>query len=172
MDHPSISLVEAARGGDREAFASLVAEHWARMVRFARTVVGELEAEDAVQEAFIASWRGLPRLTRAEAFGSWLARIVFRRCLRLARRRLATVSLEAAPEECTSSDPVSAVAVEEILARLAPRQRAVLHLTVVEGMSDTEIAGLLGITAAGVRSHRRRARESVARLLGPRRDAC
>jgi DNA-directed RNA polymerase specialized sigma24 family protein len=53
----------------------------------------------------------------------------------------------------------------KLLSRLAPRQRAVLHLTVVEGMTDAEIAPLLAITPASVRAHRRRARESAARLL-------
>jgi DNA-directed RNA polymerase specialized sigma24 family protein len=40
-----------------------------------------------------------------------------------------------------------------------------MHLTVVEGMSDSEIGEAMGIDAASVRSHRRRAREALRRLL-------
>jgi RNA polymerase sigma-70 factor (ECF subfamily) len=58
--------------------------------------------------------------------------------------------------------------VERTLRLLAPRQRAVMHLTVVEGMSDSEIGTVMGIDAASVRSHRRRARERLRQVLdGP-----
>jgi RNA polymerase sigma-70 factor (ECF subfamily) len=58
--------------------------------------------------------------------------------------------------------------VERTLRRLAPRQRAVMHLTIVEGMSDAEIGRMLGIDPASVRSHRRRARERLRQVLaGP-----
>ena len=64
---------------------------------------------------------------------------------------------------------MNSIAVWQVLSRLALRaQRAVLHLTVVEGMSDREIADALGIAAASVRAHRRRARARVERLAkGP-----
>ena len=55
--------------------------------------------------------------------------------------------------------------VERILKMLAPRQRAVMHLTVVEGMSDSEIGSVMGIDAASVRSHRRRAKERLRPVL-------
>jgi RNA polymerase sigma factor (sigma-70 family) len=55
--------------------------------------------------------------------------------------------------------------VEQVLSILAPRQRAVMYFTVIEGMSDSEIGRALGITAASVRSHRRRARERLQQVL-------
>ena len=52
-----------------------------------------------------------------------------------------------------------------LLAALAPRQRAVMHLTVIEGMSDGEIGRSLGITPGSVRAHRRRARQRLHGLF-------
>jgi RNA polymerase sigma-70 factor (ECF subfamily) len=165
VDQGTGSLVRAAHGGDREAFGVLVERNWHRLVRLARSVVGELEAEDAVQDGLLAAWGRLATLADPERFEAWVSRIVFRRCLRATRRQRGRVSLEAVPEAAVGCDLVASLSAWELLSRLAPRQRAVLHLTVVEGMTDAEIAPLLAITPASVRAHRRRARESVARLL-------
>ncbi len=158
-------LVRAARDGDREAFSLLVERKWARLVRLARSVLGDLEAEDAAQEGLIVAWSSLDRLADPDRFDAWVSRIVFRRCLRRARRSRGQLSLEVLPEPGHAPDVADRLGVWQVLSRLAPRQRAVLHLTVVEGMTDAEIAPLLGITPASVRSHRRRARESAARML-------
>ncbi|MCB1034965.1 MAG: sigma-70 family RNA polymerase sigma factor, partial [Acidobacteria bacterium] len=152
-------VLEAARG-DRGAFRGLVEAHWTRLVALARSVVGDLEAEDAVQEGFVDAWRKLGRLRDPSAFRAWLTRIVLRRCLKRARRIRFHVPLEEAPEVAAEASPPD-LDVPALLARLAPRQRAVMHLTLVEELSDSEIAHLLHITAASVRSHRRRARERL-----------
>jgi RNA polymerase sigma-70 factor (ECF subfamily) len=158
-------LVRAARAGNHEAFGLLVERSWDRLVRLARSVVGELEAEDAVQDGLVAAWGRLTSLADPDRFDAWVNRIVFRRCLRANRRQRGRVSLDAVPEAGIGGDPATSLSASQLLSRLAPRQRAVLHLTVVEGMTDTEIAPVLGITPASVRSHRRRARETIARLL-------
>jgi RNA polymerase sigma-70 factor (ECF subfamily) len=165
VDEGTGGLVRAARGGDREAFGVLVERNWNRLVRLARSVVGELEAEDAVQDGLVAAWGRLATLAEPERFGAWVSRIVFRRCLRASRRQRGRISLDAVPEAITVGDPAVSLRAWQLLSRLAPRQRAVLHLTVVDGMTDAEIAPLLAITPASVRAHRRRARESIARLL-------
>ena len=158
--------VAQARRGDREAFGRLAEAHWDRLVRLARSIVGELEAEDAVQEGLIFAWQRLGGLLEPERFTSWLTRIVFRGCLRRARQVRVRRSMEEVPEPAVSGNPGAAIDVWRLLARLAPGQRAVLHLTVVEGMTDTEIGEALGIAAGSVRSHRRRARQSIERLMG------
>lgn len=165
MQEALTGLVERARAGDREAFRSLVEASWDRLVRLARSVVGDAEAEDAAQEGLLVAWQRLHALLDPERFPAWVARIVFRRCLRRARRNRGRCALEEAPEPVARGNPEARIDVWRLLSRLAPRQRAVLHLTVVEGMTDSEISSVLGITAGSVRAHRRRARESVQRLL-------
>ncbi len=167
----SVSETEAqrvldARDGNKEAFTELVKHHWARLVRLARSLVGEADAEDAVQEGLIIAWSKLDKLREPGAFGHWLYRIVLRNCLHEVRKSKSWVSIE------TLVEPPNRVAstqfeleVEQILNRLAPRQRAVMHLTVVEGMTDSEIGTILNLRPASVRSHRRRARESLSKWL-------
>ncbi len=165
MSDVEATLVEAARTGDPQAYGRIVEAHWARLVRLARSVVGDTDAEDAVQDALVAAWRKLHTLDHPVAVAGWLTRIVFRRCLRRLRFRRLLLPLESAPQESHCPDAAGLLAARQVLSRLAPRQRAVLYLTVVEGMSDGEIAAALGIAAGSVRAHRRRAREAVARML-------
>lgn len=151
--------------GDRDAFPRLAEGHWQRLVSLARSVVGDLDAEDAVQEGLLLAWRKLSTLRDPGAFTPWLTRIVVRLCLRRARRRGPFLPLEEAPEPAAPPRGPEDLDVARLLRQLAPRQRAVMHLTVVEGMTDGEIGRSLGIAAGSVRAHRRRARQRLQQLL-------
>ena len=169
-------LVLAARGGESAAFSLLVERHWSRLVALERSIAGDAEAEDLVQDCLLTAWRRLADLREPVAFLAWTQRSVARASVRRARWRALRLPLAAIAEP---RDPRPDAAgeswtVDVLLARLAPRQRAVMHLTVVEEMSDGEIGARLGIDAASVRSHRRRARERLGPLLqeaGPRAGA-
>ena len=165
-------LVGAARQGDERAFGRLVERHWGRLVALARSVGGEVEAEDVVQDSLVAAWRRLGALREDGAFLGWTMRIVFRASLRRARRRALWRPLSRLFEPSDPREDPSAGAgtVDRLLARLAPRQRAVMHLTVVEEMTDREIGAALGIEPASVRSHRRRARGQLQRMLAGEAD--
>ncbi|MDH3746472.1 MAG: RNA polymerase sigma factor [Acidobacteriota bacterium] len=155
-------LVTRAQEGDPVAFGCLVENQWTSLVRLARSVVGEAEAEDVVQEGLERAWRKLQGLREPAALGSWLSRIVLRVCFKHLRRRPGElVSLEVVPEPAHEPNPGPELDVGRLLAALPPRQRAVMHLTVIEGMTDSEIAPILGITAGSVRAHRRRARQGL-----------
>ncbi len=135
--------------------------------RLALSMVGDLDAEDCAQEAFVIAWRKLPGLRAPEAMVAWLIRITVRLCIRRSRycRLLRPLSALRFHPEFPEQDPSAVIDVEWMLMKLAPRQRAVMHLTVIEGMSDSEIAVALHITAASVRSHRRRAKEALQKWI-------
>lgn len=158
--------VRRAQAGDAEAFGRVVEACWADLVRLARSVVGEADAEDAVQDGLIAAWDGIRGLQDPARFRRWATRIVFRRCLRRTRWQRLRVALGALRERSHRPDPESELSLGQLLVGLAPRQRAVLHMTVVEGMTDGEIGEALGLEPGSVRAHRRRAREALARRLG------
>ena len=165
-------LVRRASQGDSAAFGQLVEHHWARLVRLARSVVGEIDAEDAVQDGLLRAWRNLSQLTEPAAFGGWVSRVVVRVCLRRARsQRAVSVSLDESPEPRIRSNPEATIDVWRLLASLPPKQRVVMHMTVVEGMTDSEIAPLLGIAISSVRAHRRRARQRLERQTSQRSAA-
>jgi RNA polymerase sigma-70 factor (ECF subfamily) len=170
VDADERSLVLRAQNGDVAAFSCLVERHWIRLVRYARSVVGEAEAEDCVQDGLVLAWTKLAALRQPDAFRAWVLRTISRLAFRRARSSARRVSID---EAADAQDPASAIGpetvdVEAILSVLAPRQRAVMHLTVIENMSDSEISSALGLAAASVRSHRRRAREMLFRVLRPR----
>jgi DNA-directed RNA polymerase specialized sigma24 family protein len=82
------SVVEAARGGDRDAFASLVGQVSDSLYAVAFRILRETgAAEDALQNALIATWQQLPHLRDAERFEAWSQRILVHACYAEFRRR-------------------------------------------------------------------------------------
>jgi RNA polymerase sigma-70 factor, ECF subfamily len=167
VDPAERDLIVRAQDRDADAFSTLVGQRWPSLVRFARSVAARSDAEDIVQESLLRAWQKLPRLRAPEAFPTWLLRIVSRACFRHTRKMRFLLPLDAAAGKADpdGGSPLSEIHVESILAALAPRQRAVMHLTAIEGMTDSEIGAALAISAAAVRSHRRRAREAMGRIL-------
>ena len=132
-----------------------------RLVRLALSIVGMADAEDVAQEGLVTAWKKLPSLRQTRAFSSWVTRIVVRKCLRHAKRSPFLEPLADAPEPGGIPSPGASVDIERALAALAPRQRAVMHMTVIEGRTDSEIASILRMRKSSVRAHRRRAREKL-----------
>ena len=168
-------VLASARDGSEEAGRRLMADHGPSMLRVAWHVLGSYggnDAEDAVQEAFIAALttEALPR----GDVGAWLRSITARKALdalRGVRRRLerpfpgpgaAEAELPAATGSGTS---IETLAVREALARLSPSDRAVLVLVDLEGRSMAEAAEALGTTNVGTRLRAVRARRKLAKLL-------
>jgi RNA polymerase sigma-70 factor (ECF subfamily) len=157
-------LVGRAQSGDREAFGELVERFWADLVALARGILAaDTEAEDMVQESLIHAWPRLRTLRQPESCGAWLRRIVARRCLSRARRSRRTQELVEMPDRVI--DLTAGVDAQRLLRQLAPRQRAVLYLTWIEGCSDREAGRILGIRAATVRVHRHRGLQRLRRFV-------
>src|SRR5262249_18559585 len=82
------SAVRAAAGGDLDAFAELTRRFQHMAFGYALSLVRDLgQAEDVVQEAFVAAWYALPTLADPAAFAGWLRGIVRHRAHRVLRRR-------------------------------------------------------------------------------------
>jgi DNA-directed RNA polymerase specialized sigma24 family protein len=72
---------------------------------------------------------------------------------------------EIAGSGSVGGDRENALDAERLLAALPPRQRAVMHLTVIEGLTDSEIGDVMKLRPGSVRAHRRRAREFLSRRI-------
>ncbi len=163
-------LVGRARGGDRDAFGDLVERLWAELVALARGVLAaDDEAEDLVQDALVHAWRRLWTLRQPESFRPWVRRIVTRRCLSAARRRRPQEPLTETAGEPSSGtaepQPGARLDAARLLGLLAPRQRAALYLTWIEGCTDREAGRLLGLRPATVRVHRHRGLARLRRMV-------
>jgi RNA polymerase sigma-70 factor, ECF subfamily len=169
------SVMAAARRGDRPAFDLLVRRHTPAMYRVALRIVGSpADAEDVVQDAWIAAWRALPRYRGDAAPSTWLYRIVTNSALAALRRRRPTAPLEPggwadspevadpAPDpEAAALRSAAAASVHRALRVLEPGQRAALVLREFEYLSYEEVATVLDITVAAVRSRLQRARAAL-----------
>jgi RNA polymerase sigma-70 factor (ECF subfamily) len=172
-------LVEAARNGDREAYADLIRFRGDRLFAIAQRILRDVDrTEDAVQDALVIAWRDLPSLRDPDRFDAWLRRLLVRSCIAEAQRERRLVTIRVIPNELPSGtdDYISAVDRDELdrgFRRLPPEQRAILVLRHFVGLETAEIADALGIPPGTVRSrlhhaHRamRAALEADARAIG------
>jgi len=147
---PEAALVEAVRGGDREAFAGLY-EIFAPMVHgilLARVPYDEVG--DLVQEVFLAAFRKLDTLRDGARFGPWVAMIARNRAMDFHRRARETEELR---DEMAHAPRPAAEAAEalELIRALPEAYRETLVLRLVEGMTGPEIAARVGLQPASVR---------------------
>jgi RNA polymerase sigma-70 factor, ECF subfamily len=81
-------LLEAARGGDEDAFGRLVELHRRDLHAHCYRMLGSVhDADDALQDALVRAWRGLAGFEGRSSLGSWLYRISTNACLDMIRRR-------------------------------------------------------------------------------------
>jgi RNA polymerase sigma-70 factor (ECF subfamily) len=161
-------LLLRCQTGDGAAFAELVARYQARLGGYLRRLLGEAAAADALQDVWLAVWRGLPGLRDPAAFPAWAFRVARDRAFRdLRRRGLPTVPADesipaAAADDFTEED---AAGVRAALDRLPVAHRDVLLLRVVEGLSYDQIAAVVGVPVGTVRSRLHHARRLARELL-------
>jgi RNA polymerase sigma-70 factor, ECF subfamily len=100
-------LLQAARGGDHEAFRRLVEPHRAELHAHCYRMLGSLhDAEDALQDALLRAWRGLPGFEGRGAPRSWLYRITTNACLdAIARRPKRVLPIDYGPPSAPQVDP-------------------------------------------------------------------
>jgi len=162
------ALVELARSGDHEAFASLVRDAAVRLDGAARLILRDPEsARDAVQDALIRAWRDLSGLRDPDRFDAWLHRLTVNACLDIARRRRRRAfEVELTPlHGPTSLDTADAFADRELLGeslrRLNPEWRAIVVMHYYLGMPLPEVANALGIPLGTAKSRLHRAVENM-----------
>jgi RNA polymerase sigma-70 factor (ECF subfamily) len=85
---PDRDLLEAARGGDEQAFGDLVEAHRAELIAHCYRMLGSYhDAEDAVQDGLLRAWRALPGFEGRSSVRSWLHAIVTNSAIDITRRR-------------------------------------------------------------------------------------
>ncbi|MHC5211089.1 MAG: RNA polymerase sigma factor [Planctomycetota bacterium] len=167
-------LAERARDGDHDAFRALY-ERYAPMVHAVLLASGPRgEADDLMQEVFLAAWRGLHRLRSNEHMGGWLGVIARNRGKRaFLRARPAADELAFEPADPRSerdrSDGRDAGAEALTLLReLPPAYHETLAMRLVEGLTGPEIAEATGMTHGSVRVNLSRGMTMYEELLRKR----
>jgi RNA polymerase sigma-70 factor (ECF subfamily) len=171
-------LLARARQGDLPAFEEIVRRHQRRVYGVAlRIVRSHAVADDVVQDAFLRAWQSLDRFELGRPFGPWVCRIAANLALNHVRSPVAredplpeghgeTRSVQGNPLDAVLDGEAQGL-LQEALETLPPEQRAVFVLRAVEEMSYAEIAEALELSPGTVMSRLFRAREKLARALGP-----
>ena len=153
-------LIRRSQAGDEDAFAELFHKYKNLVYKTAYLMLGSTEdAEDALQEIFVRVYRSLSTFQPSKgAFTTWLYRITVNHCLNQRRkRRLFTLPLDrVSPSIEHTSPPESPLAEEETiqqaLAQLSEKLRAVVILRYYHELSYAEIAQILDIPVGTVKS--------------------
>ena len=150
-------LINEAIAGSKEAFCSLYGTYKDRLYRYALYRLGDpAEAEDAVSDCVLAAWQGIGSLRSSKAFGSWIFRILSNCCASRIREMIgARDNLEHIYDAGTgsvSAPPSLQLELAEALSQLKEDERNIVLLSVIGGLSSTEIASLTGLAPGGVRS--------------------
>jgi RNA polymerase sigma-70 factor (ECF subfamily) len=176
-----VSLLRQAGAGDHAAFERLVLRHEASVHRFVRTLTGDPSAaEDALQETFLAAWRGAAAFRGDASVRSWLFAIARHAVQRQFRRRAGAPP----PEDVTPLDELGLQAgwgasdpeadairrqrrdlVARALESLDAEDRRVLVLRDLEQLPGGEAAEVLGLTLPALKSRLHRARLRFAARL-------
>jgi RNA polymerase sigma-70 factor, ECF subfamily len=174
-------LVERAAAGDAAALRSLYERYSGLGLALALRIVGRRsEAEEVLQEAFLAVWRRAPEYDAGRGeVGAWITTIVRTRALDRVRARAAAARMVAAqaaepappPPPSPLEDAERKRAREEVgaaLAALPDEQRRALELAYYDGLSQTEIAARTGAPLGTVKTRIKLAVDKLAGLLGGR----
>lgn len=177
-------LARDALAGSQSACRVLVARYATPAVNLAARLVNDRAlGEDLAQEAFVRAFAKLDTYDPDRKFSSWFFQIVHNVTIDyLRRRRLDTVSLDALhasghaiPAASRSAAPDAlaeqkglALALEEALAGIRPEYREAVILRYQDGLSQPEVAEVMGVPVGTVKTYLHRARKELAQLMTAR----
>jgi len=177
---PDAELVKVAQAGDTRGFDELVRRYQDKVYRLCFKILRhEDDAAEALQDAFLSAFRGLKNFKAESTFSTWLYRIATNASLmKYRKRRDGHVSLEQSQSSNEDSEtmqlpdwtqqPVQDLldsetrqVMSEGIQRLPEELRTVFVLRDVEGLSNAEVADVLELSVAAVKSRLHRARRSL-----------
>ena len=176
MDESLRELIEKARAGNKNAFATLVQRFQNRIFSVAYGVIdNQQDAEDIAQETFIKAYNSIGKLNHVEGFYKWLLRIAVNTSINYKKNAVSTPQVPIDEiNELTSQGETPEEYIEKregikklrvVLAQLTPEHRAILVLREIEGLSYDEIANLFEIPLGTVKSRINHAREKLRQGL-------
>ena len=182
------ALLVAAQGGNQAAMERLLMKAQEIAYRFSLLVCGHADdADDAMQEALLKTYRHAAQIKEPAAFKTWLYRTVKNACLISRRRRVDEPARLQSLDEMTVGPDGSLQRIDaedqgrrpdqvlentrlrqslhRALQTLQPESRLIVFLREVEGLSTRDVAEVVGISEANVKTRLHRARLSLRRHL-------
>ena len=159
------ALIARVRNGDQEAFAELYRMYAPTIHGVVLSRVPRDEAQDIVQEVFLAAYKKIDTLRNGDVFGPWIVKIARNRAIEFYRKLKSTEELN---EEFSQTENRQSEAAEVLRAirSLSDAYSETLIMRLVEGMSAKEIAEQTGLKPESVRVNLHRGMELLRKKLG------
>lgn len=171
-DQILVHIIERCKKGDRTAQTELYSRYYRGLYSVCLRILNHsAEAEDAMQEAFIAAFKQLETFREEVSFGSWLKRIAINRSIDLLRKRkiqyddISRIPDRSDEETNEGYDEITPDAIKKAIGQLQDNYRIVLTLFLLEGYDHDEIAGILKISNGSSRIIYHRAKEKLKATL-------
>ena len=181
-DAEDVRLMRLIAGGDTVAFEALIERHQALVAgTVARMLGSNSDVEDIAQQVFIRVWKSAGRYVVRAKFTTWLLKItrnlVFNEMRRAKRHPQVSVQIDPEAEELPSKDEVTMTPdatllqeelqgkIDSAIAQLPDTQRMALVLRRYQELSYEEIAEVLELSVAAVKSLLFRARTELRERL-------
>jgi RNA polymerase sigma factor (sigma-70 family) len=169
-------LVEKCKQGDRKSYAELYQKYAKAMFNTSLRIVNNSgDAEDVLQDAFVDAFASLESFQYKSTFGAWLKKIVINKSINhLRKKKMDLVDIDttpvadALPNEETLDEKDVQLKVEEVkkAVKMLPNgYRTVLTLYLFEGYDHEEIAEILRVSHATVRTQYMRAKQKLINLI-------
>ena len=167
-------LIDACKKGSREAQFKIYKLYYKAMYNTSLRIVNDTaEAEDVMQESFLAAFQRINGYTGEGSFGSWLKRIVVNNSLDVLRRNKPEISIEEesldfpeiVEESLDEEIRLQAAEIQEVITKLPEEYRIVITLFLLEGYDHEEISEILGISNNLSRTRYVRAKQKILQML-------
>ena len=171
---PDATPIARIATGDRLAMHALFARHKTRVYRFILRLVGDAaSADDLTSEVFLTVWRRAHKFQGRAAGSTWLLAIArFKALQELQRRRDSAPEPEEVDASDPAADPESSCAdkhrgamLRKCLGALSPEHRTIIDLVYYHEKSVQEVAAIVGVPCATVKTRMFYARKKLASLL-------
>ena len=171
---PDETLMLRVRGGDRDAFRTIVTRHIDRVVGLARRVVGNAECEDIAQDVFLKLWARKDRWQPGTgSFSTWLYRVAMNQCIDRLRRKAPVLMDEPPDRPDDAKGPLEICEAREsgrrlraALKQLPLRQRLAITLYYHNDLTAADVAAIMDLKVNAVESLLKRGRRKLRTLLG------
>jgi RNA polymerase sigma factor (sigma-70 family) len=167
-------LIARCKHGDPAAYAELYNEHAGAVYNtIIRLVKHTAEAEDILQESFVAAFEGIARFIPTAGFRAWIKRIAINKSIDWIRKqKISFTELEPHWVSVAEEDVIDEAAfqfrmdaIAAAIELLPDNYRTIFNLYVVESIPQVEIAQLLGLEHAVVRTQYHRAKQKLLMIL-------
>lgn len=158
-----------AKKGDDEAYIRMIERCKQSMYKVARSYLkNEEDIADVLQESILKCYQSLTRLQKPHFFKTWLIRIVINECNDLLRKKKRECQMEEEemPFMGQKEQGYSNVEFEDLMRCIPEKYRTILVLYYAEGYNSREIAMMLGMRSATVRTRLVRGRTLLKIYLG------